>query len=201
MAEELQSLLDRIQAEGVDKAKAEAARIVEEAERKAAEIVADAGRKAADLRAKAEEEARVLQARSEQSLRQAARDVVLEVGDNVRQTLERVLRKDVDAALADPAFLQKYVEGIVRAAASGDEGAAELHVAPEQAEALAAYARSRLAAEAEKGLRIAPDRDVTAGVRVMVRDGRVEHDFTDEAVMQALSRMIRPALAKIAFGK
>ena len=109
MAEELQSLLDRIQAEGVDKAKAEAARIVEEAERKAADVVAEAGRKAADLRAKAEEEARVLQARSEQSLRQAARDVVLEVGENVRQTLERVLRKDVDAALADPAFLQKYV--------------------------------------------------------------------------------------------
>ena len=199
MAEELQSLLDRIQAEGVDKAKAEAARIVEEAERKAADVVAEAGRKAADLRAKAEEEARVLQARSEQSLRQAARDVVLEVGENVRQTLERVLRKDVDAALADPAFLQKYVERV--AASAAGEGPAELHVSPADAEKLAEYARARLAAGAADGIRIAPDSDVSAGVRVLVRDGRVEHDFTDEAVMEALSRVVRPSLAKLAFGK
>ena len=183
MAEELQSLLDRIQTEGVEKAKAEASRIVEEAERKAADIVAEAGRKAAALRAKAEEEARVLQARSE----------------NVRQTLERVLRKDVDAALADPAFLQKYVERV--AASAAGEGPAELHVSPADAEKLAEYARARLAAGAADGIRIAPDSDVSAGVRVLVRDGRVEHDFTDEAVMQALSRMIRPSLAKIAFGK
>ena len=42
MAEELQSLLDRIQNEGVAKAEARAAEIVAEAERKAAGIVAEA---------------------------------------------------------------------------------------------------------------------------------------------------------------
>ena len=143
MAEELQSLLDRIQNEGVAKAEARAAEIVAEAEKKAAGIVAEAEKKAADLRSAAEADAATLQSRAEQSLQQAARDVRLQVGAAIQETLERVLRKDVAAALADPAFLQRYVE----LAAKSAGGAAELRVPEDQAAALADYARSRLADE------------------------------------------------------
>ena len=197
MAEELQSLLDRIQSEGVAKAEARAAEIVAEAEKKAAGIVAEAEKRAAEIRAAAEADAATLQSRAEQSLQQAARDVRLQVGAAIQDTLERVLLKDVRAALADPAFLQRYVE----MAAKSVGGAAELRVPEDQAEALSEYARSRLADEVGKGLKIAPDSDVTAGVRVLLDGGRVEHDFTDEAVMEALSRVVRPSLAKLAFGK
>ena len=114
MAEELQSLLDRIQSEGVAKAEA-----------RAAEIVAEAEKKAAEIRAAAEADAATLQSRAEQSLQQAARDVRLQVGAAIQETLERVLLKDVRAALADPAFLQRYVE----MAAKSVGGAAELDVA------------------------------------------------------------------------
>ena len=79
--------------------------------------------------------------------------------------------------------------------------ARRLDIPEDQAEALSEYARARLADEVGKGLKIAPDSDVTAGVRVLLDGGRVEHDFTDEAVMEALSRVVRPSLAKLAFGK
>ncbi len=197
MAEELQSLLDRIQSEGVAKAETRAAEIVAEAEKKAASIVAEAERKAAEIRSAAEADAATLQARAEQSLQQAARDVRLQVGAAIQETLERVLLKDVRAALADPAFLQRYVE----LAAKSAGGAAEMRVPEDQAAALADYARSRLVDEVSKGLKIAPDSDVAAGIRVLLDDGRVEHDFTDEAVMEALSRVVRPSLAQLAFGK
>ena len=197
MAEELQSLLDRIQSEGVAKAEARAAEIVAAAEKKAADIVAAAEKKAAELRSAAETDAATLQSRAEQSLQQAARDVRLQVGAAIQETLERVLRKDVRAALADPAFLQRYVE----LAAKSAGGAAEMRVPEDQAAALADYARLRLVDEVSKGLKIAPDSDVAAGIRVLLDDGRVEHDFTDDAVMEALSRVVRPSLAKLAFGK
>ena len=197
MAEELQSLLDRIQSEGVAKAEARAAEIVAEAEKKAAGIVAEAEKRAAGLRAAAEADAATLQSRAEQSLQQAARDVRLQVGSAIQETLERVLLKDVRAALADPAFLQRSVEMAAKSAG----GAAELRVPEDQASALSEYAHSRLADEVGKGLKIAPDSDVTAGVRVLLDGGHVEHDFTDEAVMEALSRVVRPSLAKLAFGK
>ena len=197
MAEELQSLLDKIQSEGVAKAEARAAEIVAEAEKKAADVVAEAERKAAETRAAAEADAATLQSRAEASLRQAARDVRLQVGAAIQETLERVLLKDVRATLADPAFLQRYVE----LAAKSAGGAAELRVPEDQAKALAEYARARLAEEVGKGLKIAPDSDVTAGIRVVLDGGRVEHDFTDAAVMEALSRVVRPSLAKLAFGE
>ena len=197
MAEELQSLLDRIQSEGVAKAEARAAEIVAAAEKRAADIVAAAEKRAADLRSAAEADAATLQSRAEQSLQQAARDVRLQVGAAIQETLERVLRKDVRAALADPAFLQRYVE----LAAKSAGGAAEMRVPEDQAAALADYARLRLVDEVSKGLKIAPDSDVAAGIRVLLDDGRVEHDFTDDAVMEALSRVVRPSLAKLAFGK
>lgn len=199
MSEELQSLLDRIQADGVGKAEARAAEIVAEAEKKAAAVVAEAEKKAADLRAKAEADAATFARRSEESLRQAARDVVRTVRENVQDTCERLLKADVKAALSGDA-LAAVVETVAKAAAAEDAGA-ELRVPPAEAEKIAAHAKARLAAELAKGLKIAPDSDVGAGVRVLVQGGRVEHDFTDKAVVEALSKAVRPELAKIAFGK
>ena len=199
MSEELQSLLDRIQAEGVGKAEARAAEIVAEAEKKAAGIVAEAEKKAADLRAKAEADAATFARRSEESLRQAARDVVRTVRENVQETCERLVRADAKAALSGDA-LAAVVEAVAKAAVAEDAGA-ELRVPPAEAEKIAAHAKARLAAELAKGLRIAPDSDVAAGVRVLVQGGRVEHDFTDKAIVEALSRVIRPELARIAFGE
>ena len=197
MAEELQSLLDKIQSEGVDKANARAAEIVAEAEKKAAAIRAETEKAAAAVRAAAEADAATLQARAEQSLKQAARDVRLEVGQAIEETLVRLLARDVKDTLSDPAFLPRYVELVAKAAAEG----AELRVPEDEAAALAEHLRARLAAEAAKGVRIAPDRDVAAGVRVLLEGGRVEHDFTDAAVVEALSRVVRPSLAKLAFGE
>ncbi len=199
MPEELQSLLDRIQAEGVGKAEARAAEIVAAAEKKAADIVAAAEKKASETRAGAEADAKTFERRSAESLRQAARDVVRSVRENVQETCERLLRADVRAALSGDA-LAAVVEEIVRASLADGAGSAELLVPPAEAEKVSAHARARLAAELAKGLRIAPSADVSAGVRVLVQDGRVEHDFTDRAIVEALSRVVRPDLAKIAFG-
>ena len=161
MSEELQSLLDRIQADGVGKAEARAAEIVAEAEKKAAAIVAEAEKKAADLRSKAEADAATFARRSEESLRQAARDVVRGVRENVQATCERLVKADVKAALSGDA-LAAVVETVAKAAVAEDAGA-ELRVPPAEAEKVAAHAKARLAAELAKGLRIAPDSDVGAG--------------------------------------
>ena len=199
MSEELQSLLDRIQRDGVAKAEARAAEIVSAAEQKASGIVAEAEKKAAEIRAAAEADAETSARRSAESLRQAARDVVRTVRENVQETCERLLREDVRAALSGDA-LAAVVEAVAKAAVAEDAGA-ELRVPPAEAEKVAAHAKARLAAELAKGLRIAPDSDVAAGVRVLVENGRVEHDFTDAAIVEALARVVRPELARTAFGQ
>lgn len=201
MASELQSLLEKIQTEGVEKAEAQAASIVAAAEQTAAEKVAAAERAAAALLQQAEAEAAVLQVRAEQAVRQAARDVVLGVGQSVRETLERVLLGEVRAALSGD-FLTSFLEALVRGFASSPEvvGGIEVLVAPEQVERLVAFAQQRLTDAVKGGLKISPNRDVQAGIRVMLSGGRIEHDFTDEAIEAAMSQMMRPALTKMVFG-
>lgn len=202
MAAELQSLLEKIQSEGVEKAREQAASIIAEAEQAAAAKIAEAEKAAEARLAKAEADAAVLRERSIQAVRQAARDVVLDVGQSIRQTLERVLLKDIDATLSGD-FLETFLATLVKGFAASPDAAngIEALVPPDQAERLAAYAKARLASAVAGGLRISPDRDVKAGIRVMLADGRIEHDFTDAAIQAAMSRLMSSALTAMVFGE
>ena len=204
MSEELQPLLDRIRSEGIAKAQAEAEKTAAAAKAEAAATVAAAKAEAAAIVEKAEAAAAQLRARAEESLRQAARDVMLRVGGDVQSTLERMLLADVSKALSDPAELARCVESVVaaEAAAAGPSGAV-VAVPPETASAVAARLVSAAAAKAagEGGFRVEASDGVSAGFRVFLHGGRVEHDFTAEAVSAALASAVRPALAEIVFGK
>ena len=91
MAEELQNLLEKIKRDGVDKANAEAAAIVAKAKSDAESIVKEAETKAAAAKAAAEAEAKAEAVRAEETIRQAARDTVLKVGQSVTAMLEKGL--------------------------------------------------------------------------------------------------------------
>lgn len=198
MSTELQSLLDKIQSEGVAKAEAEANRILEEARKKAAAIVAEAETQRTASQARAETEAQQFQQRAEQSVRQAARDAVLGVREAVEQMLRRILLSGVTQALA-PDVMKTLVIEAVRAyiaTSSGGEHAA-VKVPPDQAGALREAVLQEVREAAAKGLEIRPDRDVRAGFRVSLAEGRIEHDFTAEAIQDAMARLLRPALAEL----
>ena len=192
MAEELQSLLEKIQREGIEKANAEAAELISEAKKKAAELLSDAERKVAELNRKAD--AAVLLSRSEQSIRQAARDIVLGVRQAVSDTLSRVLLDEVGKTLTGD-FLQTYLLKVVEQL--GDVSGAEVHVAPADAEALLAFARTKLGAAVQGGLKVVADQDVGAGISVRMDGGRIEHSFTAQSVLEAMTATLRPSLAKL----
>ena len=199
MAEELQALLDRIQRDGVAKAEAEADRIVGEAKAKAADIVARAQADEAAAKARAEDEARLFQERAEANVRQAARDVVLGVRKSLDDTLSRLLLAKVSGALDTP-FLQKTLADLLPRYAASPDGASGVaaEVPAAQAQALRdALVASAQAEAAGAGLDIRADDDLTAGFRVLLQNGRVEYDFSDEAIRDEMSRILRPELAKL----
>ena len=75
MAEELQGILDRINADGIAKADAERKEIIAKAKDEAAKIIADAKAEAACIVKNAEGEADAFRKRAENALVQAARDI------------------------------------------------------------------------------------------------------------------------------
>ncbi len=198
MAAELQSLLDKIQSEGIAKAEAEARRILEEAREQAEKRIADAKRAEEEARQRSEAEAEQFRRRAEQAVRQAARDVLLGVREAVDQTLQRVLLAEIQAAL-DPEVLKTLLVDAVKAyvASTTSGGKVEVGLAPEQLEALRDHLLKSVKVRAEQELTIRADDDLRGGFRVRVADGRIEHDFSTRAIQGAMARLLRPSLATL----
>ena len=188
MAEELQQLLEKIQRDGVDKANAEAAAIVAKAKAEADAIVKKAQEDAAAAEAKGKADAEAYAARAKETISQAARDTVLKVKQDVMELLKKLLLQNVTAALATEAvpLAAAAVKELVTGSAT-----AEIAAAPKLVDAL----RAQLAAQAQGGVKVVSDETTGAGFTVRLDNGRVEHDFTDAAIADALAQRLRADLA------
>ena len=188
--EDLQSLLEKINRDGVEKAEAEAKRIVDDAKAKAAAIVKEAQERADKAKADAERAAADYAKRAAESVGQAARDVVIGVRGAVSALLERILVQGVDRALADEKALTDLVAGAVKNLA----GDGEVTCGPKVAAALQA------ALAGKKELSVTVDESLRSGFTVKVDGGRVEHTFTGDVIAAELAKRLRPDLAKLVIG-
>ena len=187
MGEDLQSLLEKINRDGVEKANAAAEKIIADAKAKAAEIVKTAKTEAAAEKAAAEKAAADYAARAAETVGQAARDTVLKIEAAVTAMLERLLAKNVDRALADEANLAALTLEAVKSLA----GEAEVAVPAALAPALKASLAS------QPGITVITDEALGTGFSVRLEGGRVEHTFTGEAIAAELAKRLRPDLAKL----
>lgn len=192
MTQDLQQLLEKIQKDGVDKAKAEAEKIVGEARAQAKTLVENAQAEAAKIKAAARQEAEAFERRAEETVRQSARDTVLGVEKAVTALLTRLLLDEVNAAMAKPELAASLAADAVRAYLDG-KGTIELSAS----EPLADHLRATLAANAAQGVSVVTDEATGSGFRVRLANGRVEHTFTGAAVADALAKQLRPRLAAL----
>ena len=198
MTQELQPLLDRIRQEGVDKAQEEARTIIADARRQAAEIVAQAKSDAARRREEAERDAAAFDRRAAESIRQAGRDVRIQVEQDLIQTLERLLRREVDGVVSDGQTLAGWISDAVAAYLKGGEKEIEV-VCGGSAAAHAAGLVERLRSEVggTAGVAVTPDPAFPNGCTLRLDGGRIEHGFTTEAITGALARLLRPQLVEL----
>lgn len=188
MAEDLQSLLEKINRDGVEKAQAQADGILADAKAKAAAIVKEAEDTAAKAKAASEKAAADYAERAKETIRQAARDTVLAVEAAVTKTLENLLAKDVKAALSDSSaaarLAMKAIEGLA--------GAAEVAAANKE---LASALKAQLAAKGD--IKVVLDETLDSGFTVRTDGGRVEHSFTGATVAEELAKALRSDLAAL----
>ncbi|MBO7482746.1 MAG: hypothetical protein J6U17_02520 [Kiritimatiellae bacterium] len=187
MSEDLQSLLEKINRDGVEKANAEAESIVATARTRAAEIVKSANEEAAKAKADAEKAAADYVERAKVTLAQAARDTVLKIEGSVTALLEKLLAKDVDKALAD----EKNACALAAEAVKGLVGSVEVAAPAKLAPAL----KAQLAAQ--KNVTVVLDETLESGFSVKADAGRVEHSFTPDMIAAELAKRLRPDLAAL----
>lgn len=197
MGTDLQHLIDKIQSEGIDKARAEGDGLLQQAKKNAGEIVATAQQEAAKKHAQSEEDAKAFQERATEAIRQAARDVQLKLEKSIQSTLETLLLGGTKTTLALPDVLTPLVRETIQAYLQGGEGAISVRL-PKDAEALLPALRDKTRDLATGGkVEFVLDPETRSGFSVQLQNGRVEHDFTAEAITQELSRILRPQLAAL----
>ena len=197
MAEELQGILERIQKDGIEKADNEAAQIIAKAKEQAAEITAKAAQEAEALLKKADSDSAAFQQRAEKAIEQAARDVVISVGDAVTETLRSIVEAANDSSLKSddfPAFIKKIVQAYVE---SSSPDSIELLVSEEDQERITKYFMTEMTDAMRAGLTISGDHSIISGFVVSLKDKSIYHDFSGETLTDAMSDLLRPQLAEI----
>ena len=185
--EDLQSILEKINREGVEKADAEAKRIIDAAKAKADALVKEAESAAAKTKAESEKAAAAYAERAAETIRQSARDVVIGVKDAIQALLEKLLTQSVEKALAD----EKTCSDLMIEAIKGLTGPGEVVAGAK----LAAAFKAKLAAE--QTFTVVTDDTIGTGFTVKLDGGRVEHTFTVETIAAELAKRLRPDLAAL----
>ena len=191
MAEEVKHLIEQIQKEGVEKAGEQANTIISQAKEKAAKIVAEAEQKAHDSLLKAKNESDAFAERSVKTLEQAARDLLITVGQGCEKVVTETLGKKVDDALSGD-LLEKMILSVV---GQNKGSSVELSVSDADKSALTAYCADE-AKKSGQEIELKSDSEVLSGFKVGFKDQNVYLDFSGEAVAEALGSFLRPELAK-----
>lgn len=198
MSSDLQGLIDRIRKEGVDKAESEAGEIVAEARRVAGGILRQAEGEARTLRERARAEAAAFEEQGRQTLVKTARDLILAVQQAVERSLAALVQRRVEEAMG-PELMRELIGKVVAAylEKAGDSGGVDLLISPEDQPRVVEYFLGTFRSAIDAGLEVRADRAVRKGFVVALDGGNVRHDFTAEAIADAMAGMVRPRLAEI----
>ena len=196
MSEELQGLLNKIQAEGLEKAETERARLVAEAKAQADAIIAEAKAQADKIRKDAETDAEEFRKKADDAVRQAARDVIISLQDDLQKKLRAVVREATAQAMTPEAMaglIAKIAEQFVRNAASGAEVILPARERDDAAQKLIGCLPDTL----KKNASVQLGRGFAAGFKIGFNNSEVFLDFSDEALADVICEFVGPKLAAV----
>jgi len=192
MAEDLQYLIDRIQKEAIDKADNEATSLISAAKDKAAAIIRDAEAEAKVRLEKADKDALAYVERSTRTLEQAARDLIITVGKRLEVMLTDLLALQVEKNLSEDTIRQMLLSLASHYTSDISVGLSEA-----DAKKLNSFILNEFQKKLMAGVTVESDSSIHFGFRIKLDGGKVSHEFTNEALGEALSAHLRPELARV----
>ena len=201
MEQKLQSLLEKIQQEGVDKGQEVANSLISDAEQKAKDIVAAAQRRAEDIRKQSEQDAEELKRNVTSELKLSAEQTI----DALRQRItDLVTAKAVEPptseAFKDKDFLRQVIQSLIAHWQKSEQGAA-LELSPAQEKELYDYFSDQARESLQEGLTVKPDPKLSTGFRIGPEDGSYVVSFTEEDFQTFFANFLRPRTKELLYEK
>ena len=195
MAEDIQGLLNRIQADGIEKEEAQKQQILSEAKRQAEEIISKAKAEAAEIIRNAETEAEISENKGKASVKQAARDVLLSLQADLDQRLKSLVQASLGEALTPEVLgkivlkmAEKYLDG-----ATDDQ--LEILLSPADAEALEAGLKAGVLSELKNKPEIKLSNAVASDLKIGIKGSDLYFDFSNDALTEVICNYAGPKLA------
>lgn len=196
--DKIQELTSKLYAEGVEKGKEEADKliakakvsekqIVDEAQAKAKSIVETAERQAKDLRENTESELKLYASQALEALKSEITDMIT----------GKVATSNVKAATEDKSFMQKLIVELVQNWAKNEN----LTIGVEQEEATKSYFAQNAKHLLEQGLKVESVNGVDAGFMVSPADGSYKVKFGEKEFVEYFKEFLRPQIKEFLFGK
>lgn len=202
MENKLQELTQKLYAEGLEKGRTEADRLVAEAKAEAAKIVAAAQTEAAEIVKKADAKAADVEKNAMTEITLAGRQAVAKIKSEIATMIvARAVSPAVKEATMDPAFIKEMLLAVARNWNGGASSKVELQALLPEAErekldaSFAAVTKELLAA----GIEVGWSKEVRTGFRVGTKDGGYYISFSDADFEALLGGYLRDKVFKLLY--
>ena len=192
---QLQELIDKIKKDGVTAAEKEAAKIIADANKKAEGIIKDAEAKAEQIKKDAKAETNRMQKASDEAIVQAGRNMLLSFKDSLVQELDGLIQAETAKSLSKDTLKKLVPETVKLWAKNADASELSVLLSDKDLKALQSSLTTALKSEIKKGLEIKPDKTLTAGFRIGVKNGAAFYDYSAESLAEMFSAYLNPKVA------
>ena len=194
MTQEIKDLISKINEEGIQNAEAKAKEIEALARQKADELIKKAQAEAGQIVSRAKEEVRRTQESSQTLLKQAGRDLLLGLKEEINAVLEKLIASGVRQAL-NVEELTKILSALIKDH-SGKEKVV-ITLSAEDARKLEKVFLDGLREEVRKGIVLRPSEDIRAGFVISYDGGKSSFDFSEKGLAEYIGSHLKPKLKEI----
>ncbi len=194
---QLQELIDKIKKDGISSAEEAAAQITADAEKKAASIVEEAQKKSDDMIKNAKSEIARLEKASEDAVTQACRNMLISFRDSLVAELDGLIQSETAKSYSSDLMKNLIPETVKAWSKNADASELSVLLSEKDLKSLEGELKAALKAEIAKGLEIKPDRTLSAGFRISVKNGAAFYDYSAESVADLFSAYLNPRVAAV----
>jgi len=192
----LESLIAKIKQDGIEEAKKVSKDIVSKARAEAEAIIKQAKAKAGGIEGEAKALATKLKSNSQDSLKQASRDLVLTLKEELIVLFNRILKNKTGEAL-NTEFMAGLITKIIDKWSPGKNPAWEILVSEADKGKIEKALIASLRSQAKTIVEIKVSKAIDKGFRIGIKGEDLHYDFTDQSILEALGEFLNPSLRAI----
>jgi V/A-type H+-transporting ATPase subunit E len=195
MSDTLNTLIEKIQREGIEEAEAKAQQIETEASERARRMIEEAKTKADLLLSETRHSIDKIKKSEETALKHAGRNLLISLRQEINATLLKVIKEDIRETLSDE-MLYGIIERLILEQSANPKNDIVVILTPQELTALGSFLVN-LQERIKKCITLQHSDQFDRGFVISYDAGKSYFDFSDHALGEAVMKYLKPRLAAI----